>query len=295
MSGNPFNWSLVAGMADEAFGIPPDVTFQIVEGDQVYEIRAHKTILGLVSPSFKMMFYTTEVGDKTSKVVKIGQTTAPAFQTLIDAIYHTKSLKDSLKGKSIKEIFDVIFLIEQYQIGQLKDTVKELLSDYPVTDDSVLEVAGEAMEYSTMFQKEAKYLLRKCAEFLKDKLKDVQSIFTYAAEINDGKEVFTALLALMKDISPMKCLNCGYEDCQDGNPIDEEEFRVGLMVTNNKANDGYWAGKGGHDFGTGKVRFVIHGGVGVDAVKPGADAMFYGGNHIANYGDGFPNFLFSCK
>merc|ERR550519_3142353 len=131
MSPKRFKWSLLAGIADEAFGIPPDVTFLIVENGVLHKIKAHKVILGIVSPRFKM-FYATEVGDKTAQEVKIeetthfsrevtyservgnsfrvvtNETTAPAFQILIDAIYDTKSIEDSLKDQSVKEIFDVV-------------------------------------------------------------------------------------------------------------------------------------------------------------------------------------------
>jgi len=136
-----FKWSLLASLADETFGIPPDVTFLIVEKDQVHKIEAHKMLLGVVSPTFKLMLYTTRVGDNAAKKeFEIKETTAPAFQTIIDAIYATKSIEDSLRDKSVKEVFDVIFLIEQYQIVQLKQAVEELLANYPVTKDTVLEV-----------------------------------------------------------------------------------------------------------------------------------------------------------
>jgi len=300
VSPRAFDWSLIASLADESFGIPPDVTFQIDDGDQVYEIKAHKTILGMVSLPFKTMLYTTEVGDKTAKVIRIGETTGPAFQILIDAIYQTKSLFDSLKGKSVEEIFDVVYLIEQYQISQLQefqDAVKELLSDYPVTEDSVLDVAGEAMEYSTLFQKEAHYLLLKCAKFLQPKLKDAQSIFNYAAKINDKKEVFTSLLGLMKDLPPIKCSNCGYEDCKDGLPIQDNEFREGLNVTNNIDDDegGYWEGQ---DKGPGTIMKVVVEGNYVEVCGPrymdDMDDDEYGCYDKQNY-DGNPTFNFFCK
>jgi len=57
---------LISQLTDATFGFPPDVVFQIVENDQVHEIDAHKVILGMVSPYFK-----TDVGDKTSKVLKL--------------------------------------------------------------------------------------------------------------------------------------------------------------------------------------------------------------------------------
>ena len=60
MRATPFKWSrLIAEITDETFGIPPDVVFQIVENDQLHEIKAHKMILSMVSPTFKTMFYST--------------------------------------------------------------------------------------------------------------------------------------------------------------------------------------------------------------------------------------------
>ena len=43
MRATPFKWSrLIAEITDEMFGIPSDVVFQIVENDQLHEIKAHK-------------------------------------------------------------------------------------------------------------------------------------------------------------------------------------------------------------------------------------------------------------
>jgi len=238
-----FHWSkLIAGVQDETFGIPADVVFEIVENDELHEIKAHKWLLAMVSLPFKTMFYTTEVGNKAAETFKIEQTTAPAFQIMMDAIYETKSIEDSLKGKSVQEVFDVLHLIEQYQISELAEAVQEILANYPVDDDTVMEVAEEATEYTTLFQKEAKLLLLNCAKFLEPKFKDSKNIYRYAAK-TDKKEVFSTLLAMMDEIQPVqdkKCSNCGYENCRDGNTIGEDEFREGLIVTPNRAND-LWA------------------------------------------------------
>ena len=60
MRATPFKWSrLIAEITDETFGIPPDVVFQIVENDQLHEIKVHKMILSMVIPTFKTMFYST--------------------------------------------------------------------------------------------------------------------------------------------------------------------------------------------------------------------------------------------
>jgi len=150
MSPAHFNWSkLIADLTDETFGIPPDVVFQIEENDQVQEIMAHKTIFAMISPYFKMMFYSMVAGDKTTKVFKIENTTAPAFQIIKDAIYNNKSIEDSLQDKSLDEVFDVVVLIERFRIKELMEPMKEYLATYPVTDNSkysALKVAKKAME-----------------------------------------------------------------------------------------------------------------------------------------------------
>ena len=118
MTSSPFHWSkLIAGISDESFGIPTDVTFQIVDETgakrSLQEVRAHKMILGMVSDIFKTMFYSTNVGNKTANIIKIEKTTAPAFRIMIDAVYNIKSIGDSLKGKSVDEIFDIMILVDK--------------------------------------------------------------------------------------------------------------------------------------------------------------------------------------
>merc|ERR1719186_1865536 len=170
MNSTPFAWaSLISQVADQTFGIPTDVTFQVTEDDQINEIKAHKLILGMVSPMFKKMFFTTDVGDKRAREIVIKETTAEAFQILIDAIYGTNSIEDSLEGKSVQDVFEVVNLIERYQIVELNSVMEEHIANYPVTDDTVLMVAAEAMRYKVLFQEQAENLLLICAQFLKDK------------------------------------------------------------------------------------------------------------------------------
>ena len=81
MSLAQFDWyRFLAEISD----IPPDVIFQIVENGELYEIEGHKIVVGMVSPTFKLMFYTTEVGDKTAQMIKVEEITRSAFQIIID-------------------------------------------------------------------------------------------------------------------------------------------------------------------------------------------------------------------
>jgi len=288
MSPTPFAWS------NRSSGIPFDVTFQIAEKNgrkiRLCEVKAHKWLLAMVSDIFKTMFYATNVGDKAENVIKIEKTTASAFQIMIDSVYNAKSIEESLAGKSIHEIFDVVNLVERYQIPELKEAIQQLLAEYPITEHTVLEVAEEAMEYVNMFKDEANDLLLNCAKFLKSQFKDLNSVYTYAAANKEHKEVFATLLALVQDVTPSECPNCKSETCKDGEEVKNEEFREGLVVTNKKL-DGGW---GKWDYGTGRVTKVENKYVTLESIKQGR----YGVKFNDSYGKTYkskPDFLFSCK
>merc|ERR1719186_1062035 len=253
MSLPQFDWSR---FIDEIADIPFDVVFEIVDKNDgnVYDIKCHKIVVGLVSPTFKLMFYTTDVGDKTAQKITILGTTRTAFQIIIDVLYKVKSIKDSLQDKPLREVFDVINLIERYQMADLQKLINEFLTNYPVTDDTVLEVAAEAIHQTRLFQKEAQLLLLTCLKFLKQKLNDVNKIFKYVEENEDQKELVATLLARMSGLTPTGCFNCGYDDCHHGKPVREEEFREGLLVTNNPDAKKWWGPK--NDFGTAIVTRV---------------------------------------
>ena len=138
-------------------------------------------------------------------------------------------------------MFDVVNLVERYQIAELTEAVKEYLANIPITEDTVLEVAADAKEYVEMFEAEAEQLLLTCAKFLEPKLKDTKSMKRYAAENKDRRVEFATLLCLMNDITPAECSNCKKEICRDGEVVKEDEFGEGLMVTNTEWNGRFFA------------------------------------------------------
>ena len=299
VSAEPFDWPrLITKMTNESFGIPPDVTFQIKENGELHEVKAHKMILGMVSPTFRTMFYTTDVGDKNANVIKIKKTTAPAFRIMINAVYNVKSIDASLEGKSVHEIFDVMILVLMYQIAELIEAVMEQLAKYLITDETVLEVAEDAMEYTRMFQAAAQKILVACAKLLEPKLNDRYAVLRYVAEHEDRGEVVGTLLARMYDLVP--CPNCNKEVCQDGETVKNEEFRVGLLVSYNR-DSGYGGNNDGVnlDCGTGRVTEVEATIVKVENIKPGVTqngligSQFCGWCH-KSYNNA-PVLLFRCK
>merc|ERR550519_1682502 len=206
-----------------------------------------------------------------------------------------------------------MILVERYHIVELIEAAKELLANYPIADDTVLEVAGDAMEYTNMFETEAQQVLLNCAKFLKSKLKDFKAVTRYAAENEDRKEVFASLLAKMNNMAPTECPNCNKETCKDGEKVRDDEFREGLVVTNNTYSD-YWdddhfqpegdpegdSGKNwiyADDWGTGRVTKVAADKVTVVSIKPGAKSYFHTKNGLPGCqfrGDNYPKKDYSC-
>jgi len=296
MSLDSLDWSTFIAEVTE---IPEDLVLQIMEEGHLYEIKAHKMVLCMVSPTFKTMLDTTNVGDKTIREIEIKETTKQALQIIINALYKIKSIQDSLQGKTIQVIFDVVNLIERYQMAKLQNAINEVISNYPITEESVLEVAEEAIHQSELFQKEANLLLLACAKFIKPKLKDAKSIFQYFKDNGDQKEVIAALMVLMDDISTTECSNCGYVDCRDGQEVHEGEFREGLLVTNNRAAS-YIPNWNVHDFGTGKVTRMdavlvrienINGGLALERWT----ALEFTGLNYQKTNNGRNLFLFKCN
>ena len=303
---SPFNWTnLISEMTDSGFGIQPDVTFRIVEDGEIKEVRAHKMILGMVSPMFKKMFFTTDVGDKTAEKIDIKETTLVAFEVMIDAIYNTKSIEDSLKGKSVQEFFDVINLIERYQIAELQKIIKKYVYNYPISGETVLDVAAEAMEYSHLFQTEAQYIILKCAKLLKPKLSDATSIMKYISENMNHKDVVSTLITKIYDNFEKPCPNCSYkkENCQNGKEVKADELKTGILVRNNKDKrlPSNWRKFEG---GTAKVTLVTDTHIQFVSIKAGVSQTGLNGKCFQIGGSAYykvsneisiPLFLFSCK
>ena len=164
-------YSILTPLLDPAFGIPTDVTFQIFEN---YEgnnleicqgnVEAHKMVLGLVSPVFKSEFFGP--AKETKDIIPVRQTTLKSFKLLIDYIY---SIRIEWSKLSILELYDVVNLAEKYQIQDLLEELVFHMEQYPLTMQTVLEIA-ETAEQFTQFPKVSGQLLTNCSKFLKTNL-----------------------------------------------------------------------------------------------------------------------------
>merc|ERR1719186_784734 len=109
-----------------------------------------------------------------------------------------------------------------------------------------------------------------------------------AKENQDRKEVVATLFALMDDIIPTECSNCKKEVCQDGQVVNDDEYREGLFVTNNRAIGGW----GNKDYGTGKITKVESNQVTMMSIKPGVNGTWFPAYALFK---GHHYYLFSCK
>merc|ERR1719319_1870141 len=159
----------------------------------------------MVSPVFEDMFYTHNTASKSAKEIEIPDTTKPAFEIMITAIYDAMLIEDSLKGKSVNEVFNVLYLVTKYQIPELIRAVEAYLSSFPLTDNTVVEVASEAIEFRETFHKQAQDLLLLCAKFLKTKLTDVPSLLRFV-ENKDDLATVNELQIIMHSLAPSTAL-----------------------------------------------------------------------------------------
>jgi len=236
MSTSRMDWvTKLSEVISSTSSIPPDVTFKITEGGVVHDVKVHKMILAMVSPVFRNMLFVHNTNNRSVTEIPIPQTTRPAFQAMIDAIYEITSMEVSLARKTVHEVFTVLILVDMYQIPELVLDVRKYLSTFPLTEDSVVEVASDAMEFLETFQEDAENLLLLCAKFLKAKLTDAASLLRFVAENEDEKEAVHKLLVLMHKMTPTTCPNCGQDPCLNGIAIQGGQFRVGLKVVGNPA------------------------------------------------------------
>jgi len=217
--------------------IPPDIIFKFTSagGEDGEEVAAHKMILSIVSKIFRNMFYVHNTLDKSATEMVMEDTTKPVFQMMIDAVYNKKPLKENLQGKSVQEMFAVLYLVTKYKISALELAVKECLVSFPITEENALEVADDAMEYLATFEEAAQILLVSCAKFLEPKFTKRKCFIRFVAENGDRMATVHKLAVLIKDLSPSTpptCSNCKMisTECLDGEKVTKENVKIGVTL-----------------------------------------------------------------
>ena len=151
--------------------LPPDVSFLVVDGEDVKgskTIGAHKYLLGGVSPVFRKQFFGPMKDDRD--VIEVKETTAKAFQTLLDFIYR-KAGQDTFTLNNLNcplKHFEVLELAERYEILDLKTRVKKALETFVVTKGNFQLSATVASNYKVLFEEFSLILSMRCLKYLQD-------------------------------------------------------------------------------------------------------------------------------
>ena len=289
------HWSLrLAQFLEASSEIPTDINFKIEdETKEEKNVKAHRMVMGMASPAFRKMLFVTRTDDKVAEEISVEETSEAAFRAMVEAIYNTKTIKESLKEKTVHEMFAVLNLVKKYQIPELVLPARDCLATFPLTEEVVLEVAGDAMKYLNTFDEEAKELLIHCAKFLKPKFVGENSVFKFTAANKERGDILLELFALMDNIKPEKCENCIQTQCKDGQEVTEGEFYVGLRIICNNSK-GYWVSDIVGNRGT--VASIVPGSVTLKDCQAGSANLYIdsSGNYKVNH-NGRSTFSYYCK
>jgi len=239
-------FSILTPLLDPSFGIPFDVSFQILGYDDgeyhdqetcLGVIKAHKMVLGLASPVFKSEFFG--LAKEKSDTIPVKETTLKSFQRLIDFIYGKKI---DWKDISVFEIFDIVNLAEKYQIPELSEEITFQLKEYPLTMENVLDIAETAAQFN-QFETIVSKLLETCAIFLKSELNTEKSQLQFALK-QSGTGMEKIVLHLLSMVGP-ECSNCRKLECMNGQLITTcDLIAEGMKITVSTTNVTHsWYGK----------------------------------------------------
>jgi len=229
-------WSNVCALLDPDFGIAPDVTFKIhpTEGGPPGEVKAHRLIIGFLSPVFRNQFFGPS--KDTEDVISVEGTTKKAFETMINFIYGKEI---DWEVMSLEELFDVVNMAEFYILPEFMEEIKNVIEDYDLTDENLIEAASIAEAFSH-FEKPSTALMNHCQNFVVEKIKTVQDAVEFACKHASTK--FEGLaLKLLASMKNHICSNCRSNPCKDGMLVkDFETLTVGCVIKTTDEDQGYW-------------------------------------------------------
>ena len=166
----------------------------------------------------------------------IKDTTKAAFDDFV-AFQYEKNIE--FKKRTLKELFEILYLAEKYQTKELHDKVNGLIRDFPLNIENVVEVAATTQEFS-QFETLSKNLYGRCVIFIEKDCTDVQSFLTFVQANEDKATVMTLLqdIKTAKSSSKSKsqeqvfrsgsnaqqqsetCSNCKQKPCCNGQRVD---------------------------------------------------------------------------
>jgi len=230
-------WSNVSALLDPDFGIAPDVTFQIqlTEGVPPGEVKAHRLILGFLSPVFRNQFFG--LAKDTGDIISVHGTTKKSFETMINFIYGKNIIWEVM---SLSELFDIVNMAEMYILPEFMEEVKKVIETYDLTDENLIDAAATAEAFSH-FEEPSAALTNHCQNFVKDKIKTAQDAAEFAYK-HANTEFDGLALKLLASVKSNVCSNCGSNPCKDGMLVkDMETLTVGCVMKTTGDDQGYWA------------------------------------------------------
>jgi len=231
----PRPWSSVSALLDPDFGIAPDVTFQIetTEGGEPGQVKAHRLIVGFLSPVFRNQFYSL-VKD-TNEVISVKDTTKVAFETLIDFIYG-KNI--NWEVMSLSELFDIVNLAEFYILPEFMEEVIKQIANYDLTDENLIEAAAIAEAFGH-FKEASDALMSNCQSFVKNKIQTVQDAAKFASK-HASTEFGVLAFKLLASLENQVCSNCGRKPCNNGMFVTEiEDMTAGCRLKSTDEGGGW--------------------------------------------------------
>jgi len=285
-------WPVHALLLQNPSVIPFDVSFKLVGNDNAKkedagsrEIKAHKQLLASRSSVFLSMFFGSLKEEKD--VISVEETTYESFEKLLEYIYQVDI---DCQNMTLLELYDIVNLAERYDVPSLTEEIKIYLVNFPLTMDSLMDVAFTAFQF-TQFTDVSLTLLRTCAKFLQRNIFGPENLLQFANDQFATARGDTALelLSLIEDLPPI-CDNCmeEKEECLIDQPVEQEKMAHGLLV---KAN---WEAK--FSARECQYNFTILSSNGnlvtVERMCDGPSGEFEASRHLV--WDGVPNFVYNC-
>lgn len=195
--------------------IPPDVTFRLIENENVVgELKAHKYLLASVSSVFRAQFFgkLAEIKD----VIDIKESSYFGFKFLLEYIYTGSSLFSG--DYDLIDVIEIFNLAEKYDIQTLKDLIPEKLNNLEIEEDNVMDVI-RISEVFHHFKPISKLLQSRCSDFLKLGLKSEDQVQQFSQSFAKTSEDCELLIKLLDNSNNVE----EYDGCDPQQTTEEEE------------------------------------------------------------------------
>ena len=155
--------SKLAAVLEQSSDIPADVTFKVYDEEGKVDIfHAHKYYLALVSDVLKTRFFGSL--RETSDTLVVRDTTAQAFETMINFVYHKNCQLDK---KSVEELFEIVNIAEMYDVAGLMTHVGVAIARVQINLNNVVELARTAEQFLNLSSvSQCPSLFESCLDFL---------------------------------------------------------------------------------------------------------------------------------